>query len=793
MNFNFDDLQRELDVTESYLNANDLESQTVLRRSLPNVRASKERFGISTNETISQPQVPPVSKDGASMSTTPNLVGVDDFPHPDAHHFSNNRYTNPADREALILRLLSDYHSRKDKIAFVADDSKTSNISTTNPRKENQEADSVDATSKIKFSSIRQDTSPLPPLYPQSRNYHAEHQISRRYQPQNDNNYSPDSFDVQSTPSFYNGSSVNSSPQDPDASPGSNQGSGKNDETLFYASDLYGGDHDISSAYMGGGEELFERMQSSAFDRNNSSVGIKMTSSKQSFEFDKNFQPETTAKQIGKTIQFTSSDIDKPEIGNASSSSTLFRDNKLSETVKFIREPQPWERAMPDYRFPDKQVQPIESADHSYEAGNSEKAPTHAMNDINLSDDQNERVVKPFKILAAEGNPPVEYNMSQEYSSKVFIDQSTSQNRRTSIPVASEGSTAGSAPLITDHNPRRSMEAAKRKHRMAMSMSPSKPRTPQTRKTSRSRSFSAERMYLKSKDQIQQAMEEEFRKKHPFTPRLSRNHTLQSNSRQRSRDLSQRIKEMQEEHKKKIEARERQRQEYEKVDMLECTFRPALSKATEKIVKAKEQQQSSDNYGDDSSACNNSLDISKRLHNDAAHRMYYHHWLGQELEKIKLANYTFAPVINSNTDMILEDGGVDVRPIHERVVELQRQHRQRMQAIRNMVEKEQVDLTFHPQLVDHSRVLAERRWMRDHGIEFSATGNVSGTEEALRILYHRDEKQNVATRLMNEGRRIAKRKQLLLHEREQELADELEQPVVGKGSKKLIEKSDFAR
>jgi hypothetical protein len=255
---------------------------------------------------------------------------------------------------------------------------------------------------------------------------------------------------------------------------------------------------------------------------------------------------------------------------------------------------------------------------------------------------------------------------------------------------------------------------------------------------------------------------------------------------------------MQEEHKRKIEARERLRQECEKIDMLECTFQPELSKVTQKIIKAKEQQQQrhpSSRYSisrDDSQS--SSADISKRLHDDAAHRVYYHHWLGQELEKIKLSEYTFTPTINSNTEAILEENGCDSRPIHERVVELQRQHRQRLQTIRNIVEREQVDLTFQPKIVDNSRVLAERRWLREQGVEPATTAEkMSGTEEALRVLSRHDEENNVAIRLLNEGRRIAKRKQLLLHEREQELADEMEQPVISRGSQKLAERSTFVK
>ena len=68
------------------------------------------------------------------------------------------------------------------------------------------------------------------------------------------------------------------------------------------------------------------------------------------------------------------------------------------------------------------------------------------------------------------------------------------------------------------------------------------------------------------------------------------------------------------------------------------------------------------------------VETSRRLHEDAEQRVAQQRWLERQVENARHAQYTFQPAINPGTTAMF-DKGVEHRPIHERIADIQRDQR----------------------------------------------------------------------------------------------------------------------
>ena len=68
------------------------------------------------------------------------------------------------------------------------------------------------------------------------------------------------------------------------------------------------------------------------------------------------------------------------------------------------------------------------------------------------------------------------------------------------------------------------------------------------------------------------------------------------------------------------------------------------------------------------------VETSRRLHEDAEQRAAQQRWLERQVENARHAQYTFQPAINPGTTAMF-DKGVEHRPIHERIADIQRDQR----------------------------------------------------------------------------------------------------------------------
>ncbi len=179
---------------------------------------------------------------------------------------------------------------------------------------------------------------------------------------------------------------------------------------------------------------------------------------------------------------------------------------------------------------------------------------------------------------------------------------------------------------------------------------------------------------------------------------------------------------------------------------------------------------------------------------------------------------TGANVKSSNNN----DGNhaLDRRPIHERVADMMKQKKQYLLALKSSVEQEQVDLTFHPRIDPRSRVMAEQKLCgygsnanlpRANSPQRSSQENVAtrATSNSANPSHHQQQKQkqhltgeqqmglvmgfhiDVGSRLIDQGRVIAKKKQQLAYDRDNELAKAMEQVSICKGSAKIVQNADL--
>lgn len=310
---------------------------------------------------------------------------------------------------------------------------------------------------------------------------------------------------------------------------------------------------------------------------------------------------------------------------------------------------------------------------------------------------------------------------------------------------------------------------------------------------SQSRSRSPRRPIIRrnTREVLVKQAEEEFRKTHTFTPQLSSTSTFKGKKSKMETTEStkqgneapkyrpSRIQQLHEEYLEKCRERERMKYEFEKIDMMQCTFRPQINRRSQSPSRM-----ILDEYGDAEAYVNKA---SSRLHDEAAERYRRRHMLAEQIHEEEMMQYTFEPQVRVNPKYHVEE-----RPIHERLAQLQKERQQHMNRLRESYEQERsASFTFQPQIDQRSKSMAEDRAMKDVTNSLLQNGGeFSGVEEAYRVL---DRDRDVGKRLMEESIRLKRKKQQLLYEREVELSKQMEPPKISKGSQKIIQSNDDIR
>jgi hypothetical protein len=256
--------------------------------------------------------------------------------------------------------------------------------------------------------------------------------------------------------------------------------------------------------------------------------------------------------------------------------------------------------------------------------------------------------------------------------------------------------------------------------------------------------------------------------------------------------------------------------------LAECTFQPHISRGSRNILNQKAQFEQLDvdcrnmagAYDATQHPLESSTGVSERLYKEAAVRSAQNRWVKQEVEKIRQSHCTFQPMLNPRSRAHTAHTE-DRRPIHERIADMQKEKKQYLHALKASIEEEQTDLTFRPQIDARSRVIAEQKLLgyggnphlphpsqgAGEGASDARAGSaapsgaprrdtaiqqkqLSGEAEAAIVLgFHTD----VGSRLLDQGKQAAKRKQQLLHDKENELAKAMEQAAVSRGSERILQ------
>lgn len=247
--------------------------------------------------------------------------------------------------------------------------------------------------------------------------------------------------------------------------------------------------------------------------------------------------------------------------------------------------------------------------------------------------------------------------------------------------------------------------------------------------------------------------------------------------------INTRIDSMYSKHQQQLRNREKMKYEYERLALMECTFVPQISSSAKKM---KDQPVTNN---DNSNLSSSSASLSNRLHEEAAVRRKQLQWLGKQLQEESLAECTFQPTLNGKKSV---DSHV---PIHQRVVDLQRQKQRNLHQLRDNIEKEQTDLSFKPKIAPRSSSLAKERnskYSADDSL-LPSFRSITSTQDAIKELTQSDHSNSVVNRLLSEGKRLQRRKQQLFMEREEEMFNECQKTSMSKGTQILARKSPLVK
>ena len=293
--------------------------------------------------------------------------------------------------------------------------------------------------------------------------------------------------------------------------------------------------------------------------------------------------------------------------------------------------------------------------------------------------------------------------------------------------------------------------------------------------------------FNKSKEQLQKEAEESFQRQYA-------NKSISSpGDDKKNRSAMDRIEFMQKWYTKSRDDREKQRKEFLQIELMNCTFRPQITKMGDSTTRtrtksssgatqfnaveylsggtgysSKEQQE-----GKQRSAVD---ETSIRLHDDAEQRSTQQRWLEKQVVEARLAQFTFQPSINPATVSYFDS--MDYKPIYERVGELQKEREDRMRTLKQSHEDAQVDLTFSPQIDTNSRQIADRR--------FDVADREDGRSKATHA-HSLLQQTDVSSRLHREAHLAAMRRQQLCSERNELQNAEMEPARLSKGTEKLAQ------
>ncbi len=231
--------------------------------------------------------------------------------------------------------------------------------------------------------------------------------------------------------------------------------------------------------------------------------------------------------------------------------------------------------------------------------------------------------------------------------------------------------------------------------------------------------------------------------------------------------------------------------------MSQCTFRPQIGRGTARIVAGRRRSLSAPRSGSEAEEsgpssggeetdgeCVDSSQVSRRLYGEAEQRSVQHQWLQQQIQEARLAQFSFKPQLNPHSRQ--SAAVAQQPPLHERLLQVQREKKERLQELRQAVEAEQqFSLTFSPAIDERSRRLAERK--------FRSIGGESPSSSAARARRVLGLDRDVATRLLDAGRGMTRHKLQLLKEQERALEESMEAPVVSRGTKQIARTNKLVR
>ena len=149
-----------------------------------------------------------------------------------------------------------------------------------------------------------------------------------------------------------------------------------------------------------------------------------------------------------------------------------------------------------------------------------------------------------------------------------------------------------------------------------------------------------------------------------------------------------------------------------------------------------------------------------RLHHEADNKVAVRERAKRAMEEAQLAEWSFTPRINQASQQLVERDP-NYRPIHERVVELQRKKKESLHQLRIDQEQKDANLTFKPSLNEASRALNAKNSSRSSG--------------------------DVTSRLMQQNQEMVKRKHQMEAEHQRKLSlEHTFEPAINPNSEKIL-------
>lgn len=215
--------------------------------------------------------------------------------------------------------------------------------------------------------------------------------------------------------------------------------------------------------------------------------------------------------------------------------------------------------------------------------------------------------------------------------------------------------------------------------------------------TSPSRSSSAPNSYRKSRQDLINAREEEFKKNCTFRPRINKimfNKQLNYNESPANLTLDQKIIQLSRPRSEIIEQREKLRREKEFIEDSECTFKPC-------ITPYKSVNRSFSEYP-----------VEERLYQDAEVKFNERERIKREREDELASKFPYSPQVQASVSKLVGNKR-DKPPLYMRLDEVQKEISDRKKIIRLEAERNDPDLTFKPSINPNSNQLAQMKKSRE--------------------------------------------------------------------------------